>query len=242
MSWQATRWSSLSDGWTFPSRLCNAPPPTPLFQDISRISSRGTQLRASPAKTHSTTENCLIIVYLQHQTFSWLWNKLDLSADQTICSLLRIMFHLHHTAGVKYTASRPQLHLTKHTESFVEWTNRKMWCHLCMEATWCSVRNDAAVIKTSAVLWDRFHHKHRLTHCGDVASVQPTAAEPQGPDPAKVMQVRGQRFQTSTYQLVPRQIHFLQLGETLEQRCWRGQRRNVMFIWASNTPFTPEVK
>ena len=52
VSWQDTRWSSLSDGGGLPSRLCRAPPPTPLFHDKSRLSKRGRQPRASPARTH----------------------------------------------------------------------------------------------------------------------------------------------------------------------------------------------
>lgn len=52
VSWQATRWSSLSDGGGLPSRLCRAPPPTPLFHDKSRLSKKDRQPRASPARTH----------------------------------------------------------------------------------------------------------------------------------------------------------------------------------------------
>lgn len=58
----------------------------------------------------------------------------------------------------------------------------------------------------------------RPTQCSNVISAQPTAAEPQRSDPGHMLEVGRQRFQTTANQLVPGDVHLLQLREKLEQR------------------------
>lgn len=53
VSWQDTRWSSCSDGSRLPSMPCKAAPPTPPFQDRSRISNADVQLSTSPVQRRS---------------------------------------------------------------------------------------------------------------------------------------------------------------------------------------------
>lgn len=96
--WQATRWSSRNEGWTLPSRPGKAPP-TPLFQDRSRVSRRGVQLRASPAQQTlqlTASQNntlCPQSLFLQHKHF---FQKHFLYHDDNILEdLLKLLLCLY---------------------------------------------------------------------------------------------------------------------------------------------------
>lgn len=58
----------------------------------------------------------------------------------------------------------------------------------------------------------------RPTQRRHVGGGQPAAAQPQRSDPAHLLEVRGQRCQASTNQLVPGDVQLLQPGQEAEQR------------------------
>lgn len=71
--------------------------------------------------------------------------------------------------------------------------------------------------------------RHGPTQGGDVLGAQAAAAQPQRPQPRGVVEVGGQRLQTSTNQLIPGDVQLLQLREELQKRRCRQQEEKVVY-------------